>query len=140
MALPAVSINYLAVLVAAIVAFFFGWLWHGPLFGKVWMKLSGMTEKSMKSMKKSSMMKPMAIAFVISLIAIFVLSLFVDYAQATTVFDALEVACLVWLGFVVPMLASGSLWEGKSWKLFGFGAVYHLINLSIISIILTLWV
>lgn len=35
------SINYWAVLVSAFCAFFIGWIWYGPLFGKLWMKLNG---------------------------------------------------------------------------------------------------
>ena len=36
---PEIHINYLSVIVAVIASFFFGWLWYGPLFGKVWMRL-----------------------------------------------------------------------------------------------------
>ena len=31
------NINFLAVIVAAFSAFFVGWIWYGPLFGKKWM-------------------------------------------------------------------------------------------------------
>ena len=34
-------INWLAVLVAAASTFVIGGLWYGPLFGKIWMRLSG---------------------------------------------------------------------------------------------------
>jgi hypothetical protein len=69
----------------------------------------------------------------------FVLSLFVDFLQATTIMDALVVGFLIWLGFFVTTMAGSVLWEGKSWNLYGFNIAYHLINLWIITIILTLW-
>ena len=31
---PTIHVNWLAVLVAVVASFFFGWLWYGPLFGK----------------------------------------------------------------------------------------------------------
>ena len=39
--LPAMSINYLAVLACAIVAMPVGFLWFGPLFGKTWARHMG---------------------------------------------------------------------------------------------------
>ncbi|MGC9355126.1 MAG: DUF1761 domain-containing protein, partial [Mariniphaga sp.] len=42
------SINYLAVIVAALSSFMVGWIWYGPLFGKSWMKLHGFTEEELK--------------------------------------------------------------------------------------------
>ena len=39
--LPAMSINYLAVLACAIVAMPVGFLWFGPLFGKAWARHMG---------------------------------------------------------------------------------------------------
>jgi hypothetical protein len=38
-----ITINYLAVIAAAIAAVGVGVLWYGPLFGKEWMKLMGYT-------------------------------------------------------------------------------------------------
>ena len=39
------NINWLAVLVAALSTFILGGLWYGPLFGRTWMRASGMTEE-----------------------------------------------------------------------------------------------
>lgn len=39
------DLNYLAILVAAIVPLFVGALWYGPLFGKRWLALMETTEE-----------------------------------------------------------------------------------------------
>ena len=39
------EINYLAVIVAAIVGFSIGSLWYGPLFGKTWNREVGFREE-----------------------------------------------------------------------------------------------
>ena len=44
-----VSINIFAVIVALIVYMILGMLWYGPLFGKTWMALKGLSESDMKS-------------------------------------------------------------------------------------------
>ncbi len=33
-----VQVNYLAIVVATVAIFFFGFLWYTPLFGKAWPK------------------------------------------------------------------------------------------------------
>src|SRR3972149_7558613 len=111
MALPAFDVNYIAVLVATIVSFGFGFLWYGPLFGKAWMKMMGFTEKSMKGMK-TSMGKSMAFGFVGLLVTSFVLSLFVDFLKATTIMDALVVGFLIWLGFFFTTIEGGMVCGG----------------------------
>ena len=61
-----VSINYLAVGVAAVSAFIIGGLWYAPfLFGKVWQKEVGLSDEEMKN---ANMGKTFGIAFVLSLI------------------------------------------------------------------------
>ncbi len=45
---PPVDINYWAVLVAAVVSMVIGALWYSPvLFGKLWMKYSGLSDKKL---------------------------------------------------------------------------------------------
>lgn len=71
--MPEITINYLAVLLTAIVRMIVGILWYGPIFGKQWKKLMGFTDESMKVMK----MKPMqatAGGFVTALIMAYVLA------------------------------------------------------------------
>src|SRR3989344_8715882 len=49
-----ITISYVAVMGAAIVAYAVGALWHSPVgFGKYWMRLMGFDEHSMKSMPLS---------------------------------------------------------------------------------------
>ena len=57
--MPAMSINYLAVLACAIVAMPVGFLWFGPLFGKTWARHMGFANVQENS---GSMGKAMAIS------------------------------------------------------------------------------
>ncbi|MSR70506.1 DUF1761 domain-containing protein [Candidatus Kaiserbacteria bacterium] len=134
-----ITINYLAVIAAAVVAYAVGALWHSPAgFGKYWMHLMGFTEGHMKSMPLSPA-QAMSIGFVVTLLMAYVLAHFVVLVGATTWQVALQLGFWLWLGLVAPTLANGWLWEGKSPKLFVFNAAYALVNVEVMVLILGLW-
>ena len=61
---PTVTINYIAVLVAAIVNMVLGFLWYGPLFGKQWIQMMNFDKKKMAEAKRKGMGKTYAVAFI----------------------------------------------------------------------------
>lgn len=137
--IPTVNVNLVHVLVAAIAAFALGALWYGPLFGKTWMKLAGVTPQKTKSMKKS-MMKSMAGGFILTLLSSYILAHFVKYVSAASIGDASQLAFWLWLGFVVPVEAGVVLWEGKQFKLFAVCALHSLVSLALMASIIAAWV
>ena len=57
MALPSVTVNYVAVVGAAVVSFIIGMLWYSPLlFGNAWMKAGGFSKKDINKAKKKGSM------------------------------------------------------------------------------------
>ena len=136
-----VAVNYLAVLVSAIASMLLGFLWYGPLFGKTWMKLMKWDPKKMGSMKaNSNMALSYGITFVGSLVMAYVLAHIVGYTQAKTLMDGVVAGFWTWLGFIATVSLGKVLWEGKSWNLYMLDNAYHLVNLVVMGIILTLWV
>lgn len=134
-----ITINYAAVLVAAIVSFIVGFLWHGPVFGKQWMKLSGITEKEMKEAQKQSMAPRILGAFVQQLVMSFVLAHFVYAWNVTDLSGALQLAFWIWLGFIATVLLNGVLWEKRTVNLYLFNIVYHFVALAVMTAVLALW-
>ncbi len=132
--------NYLAILIAAVVSYAVGWMWHGPLFGKMFMRLSKITpeqmEKGKAEMKGGKMGKTIAIGFLFSIITAFVLEKFVYGFGAVSVANAFELAFWVWFGFQLTVLANGYLWEGKSGKLFSFNFIWQFVFVLIQALIL----
>ena len=53
--------------------------------------------------------------------------------------NALSSAFFLWLGFYFPSHLGATVWEQKSWKLFGIDAGYSLVSLLVVSLILTCW-
>lgn len=94
-----------------VAAFVVGWLWHGPVFGKKWMALEGLTPESMAMMK----MKPgtaILLGFVTTYITAAVVSWFAALLGTADVMGALGLAFAAWLGFTMPTLAGKWLWGG----------------------------
>lgn len=132
-----IAVNYWAVLVAAIANMAIGMLWYGPLFGKQWMAMTGITKESMKAMP----MKPwqaMVGGLVTSLIIAYVL-VFFTLTWVGSLSEALMSAFWIWLGFVATTQISGFLWEGKSFKLFVLNTAYSLVAYGVMAAILFLW-
>lgn len=138
--MPIVVINYLAVLVAAVVSMALGAFWYSPAgFGKQWATLMGWNEATLRSKMKGKPTKEYAIAFVGSLVMAYVLAHFVGYAQATTLAEGLQAGFWTWLGFVATVTLSSVLWEGRPWKLYLLNNGYQLVNLLFMGAILAVW-
>jgi hypothetical protein len=132
-----VPVNYVAVLGAAIVSMVIGYVWYGPLFGKMW-------EREMKmKMESKNMGKSYGLMFAGSLFMAFVLShatIFAStYLQVTGVSAGLMSGFFNWLGFVAPVTLGSVLWEGKSWKLWSLNNGYYLVTLMVMGSLLAVW-
>jgi hypothetical protein len=68
------EVNYLAVGLAALSAFVLGGLWYSLLFGKQWAALTGQSEEKLKSGNPAIVFGG---AFLLNLIAAFVLAMFI---------------------------------------------------------------
>ncbi len=137
--MPIADINYLAVLIAAVVSFAIGAFWYSPAgFGKQWAAMMGITfDKSPE--KKKAANKAMAIAFVGTLVMAYVLAHFVDYVEATTFGAGIVLGFWLWLGFLATSALGSVLWEGKPVKLYLINASYQLVNVAIMGGILAMW-
>ena len=125
-----VDVNYLVVLVAAIVSMGVGFVWYTVLFGKPWMKLMGYTKESMEK-EKANMGKTYSISFVLSLVTAYVLYHVMVMSEAyfgnPMVTTGLMTAFWSWLGFIMPVQATDVLFGGKkSLKLFAINTGYQL--------------
>jgi hypothetical protein len=115
------SINFIAVIVAAVAAFVIGFLFHGPVLGKLWMRLANI--KMTGNEKLSDMYGKMVSNFAVNLVTAGALA--VVYALASTspfisgsaIWNGIIIAFVVWLGFLVTSTSIEVVWMGKSFKL-----------------------
>jgi uncharacterized membrane protein len=134
-----IAINYWAVIVCAVANMVIGSLWYGPIFGRPWRKLMGITDESMKEGGKGMGARYAALA-VASLVMAFILALFVQMALVVDVMGALQLAFWLWLGFIATVMLGTVLWEQKPVRLYILNIAYYLVTLSVQALILTYWV
>ena len=135
-----VTINYLAVLVAAVASMVVGFLWYGPLFGKQWVKLMKIDDKKIKEAKQKGMGKTYFLAFLTTLVMSYVLAHFVDYVEAKTIADGVILGFWIWIGFLATTQIGSVFWEGKPVKLYLINTSHYLVALAVMAAILAVWV
>lgn len=134
------DINIWAIVVSAVASMVIGGLWFGPLFGKMFMSVSGMDkwtpqqrEEAMRAASKSYIIQVFG-----SLLMFYVLARFISDLDAVTLQGGLMTALWVWLGFVVPVKVSDAIWGG-SWKLSILVAANMLVTLLVTGAIIGSW-
>ena len=132
-----IHVNYLAVLVAAIANYVIATIWYAAIFGKVWQKLTGITD-----MKPA----PMNIVLVLigSLILSYVLAHSIIFGNAYLKMGGISGGIMGgffgWLGYIAPVTLSTKLYEKKPWGLWLLDNAFWLISLVVMGIILSVWV
>ncbi len=134
------SVNYTAILAAAVVNMVLGFLWYGPLFGKPWMKMMGYSKEDMEKAKKSGMMPKLYVtALAGAVVMAYVLSHFLQVGGASTATAGATVGFWVWLGFIATTTLSGLLWEKKPFNLYLLNNGYYLVLLLVNGALLAVW-
>jgi hypothetical protein len=105
------GVNYLAVLVAAVLAFGFGAAYYGVL-SKPWMKASRINPE------KGRPLAPLLVtSFVCELIMAFVLAALIAGLGVTGLGSGIVTGFLVWLGFMATTTTINQRYEGFGWEL-----------------------
>ncbi len=90
------ELNYVAILVAMLIAFILGWLWYGPIFGKPWMKLTSRSESD----PKESMVGPITMGLITTFIMSLTTAWLVTALGVVDLIGAIKVALIIGVGFV----------------------------------------
>ena len=136
------SLNWVAILVAAISTMVVGFLWYSPLlFAKPWMREMGYdpNDKAKTEEIKKSAGKAYGGSFVASLISAFTLTLILHGLRAEDWHFGIMASFHIWLGFVATVQFTGALFMKQSMKLFGINTGYQLVCYLVMGVILTLW-
>jgi hypothetical protein len=128
------TVNYLAVLVAAISAFMLGGLWYSPLlFAKPWMRLSGQSEEVLKSGSPALIFGG---AFLLSLAAAFVFAMFLGPNPGVNF--ATSAGFAAGLGWVAASLGILYLFERRPAGLWLINGGYVTLQFTLYGLILGL--
>jgi len=137
-------VNWLAILVAAIVIFMLGGLWYSPvLFAKRWIALQNKTEEQMRAEAAAANMPLMyASAFITGLIIAAAMALVFAHIANDMPMNAAHGALLgaiLWLGFAATTSYATALFSGKPRQLWFIDTAYNLVSFVLAGIILAVW-
>jgi len=139
-------VNYIAVLVAAIIAMIIGVAWFSrALFGTLWMRIIGadkLTREDLDRMQQE--VKPLfAVMFIGTLFSAAVLARFIAWTSLESMGGGLQVAFWAWIGFAVPYALGEAIFGGKDkdllWPTFFVQAGHRLISLLAMGAIIGVW-
>src|SRR6267143_1642403 len=127
-------VNFLALAVIAVIAFFASSIWYSPLlFGRQFLELSGATASPHQNALKAlcELLRTFVLAYVIARL---ILRLNVADWKG-----ALGLGLWLWLGFPVILLTGSMLWQNVPWRLAAIHSGDWLIKLLLIPVGLALW-
>jgi Protein of unknown function (DUF1761) len=137
---PLSELNWLAVIVGAIIYFVLGALWYSPvLLGRPWQRSIGWDpERTPPEMS--------AVTYVVPLLAYIVMAVATGLLAAATGSDSLGEGVVLGLVTGIGFAAMHSLVDAtfdpnkpRPWVWFAINATYHALGLMVVAIIVSVW-
>ena len=130
------ALNWLAVGVSALSAFMIGGLWYGPLFGKAWQSLSGLSDADIQNGHPG---KIYGGAFVLNVIAAFGMGMVLQLHPSPDLASGFNVGLLIGLAFVATTFGINYLFAQKPLRLYLIDAGYMVVLMTVMGSILGVW-
>jgi hypothetical protein len=134
------GLNYLAIVIAAIVAWVAGAIWYMSL-GKIWTQAQGLTpEKLHESKSKPGAYLPFIYCLVAELVMAWVLAGLMAHLGAgqVTLLNGVVSGAFCWLGFVITTLVVGNTFALRDLRLIWIDGGHWLIVLLLMGAIIGL--
>ena len=101
---------WMTIAIMTVACFALGAVWHGPLFGKLWMRIhhgkdsfnEAEMQESMKDMWKLMVAEFIATGLMVMHLAVLILII--------PSFSGMHLAFFVWIGFILPTMISTVIW------------------------------
>ena len=130
------TLNWFAVIVAALSNFLIGGLWYSPvLFGKMWMKENNFSEDDLK---KGNMTRIFGLTFLFSFVMAFNLGMFLNDAGTTASWGAMA-GFLAGFGWVAMSIFTIGQFESKSTRYMLIHGGYVTVSFIVMGLIIGLW-
>ncbi len=136
------EINHWVILGCAVLAMVAGGLWYGPLFGKQWMAIIGLSADCSGDGNGKKMLPLYLVQFLLVIFQLYVLAYVVTAGKYTFGMSSVAASLWIWAGFILPTLAGSSMWTADSasvkWSRFLIQTGYQFVVAAIFGFILGL--
>lgn len=134
-----VSVNYLAVLLAALSSMVVGSIWYAKsVFGATWGKLAKIDMS--KPPKSGELAWLMGSTFVVSLVTAYILAhvafLSNQFFKNSFLQDTLTTAFWLWLGFIAARIYTHDAFEGRRKKLTVLNVSHELVTVLVMALVI----
>jgi hypothetical protein len=126
------TVNCLAVLVAAVAGFATGAIWYTLLFSKPWLKAVG----GVRPMPGATAAVPFIVSVIANVLMAWVLALIITRFGDINVGNGICAGAMAWLGFVVTTIATNNAFPGRPWSLTAIDAGHWLAVLVVQGIVI----
>ncbi|MEX1139972.1 MAG: DUF1761 domain-containing protein [Bacteroidota bacterium] len=133
------KIHYPAVIVAALIQFFIGWLWYGMLFMKPWIEATGVPMDAAQSMSGGQMAMMYVGSLMAFLVVYYIMAHFVSYTKSTTAKQGMQTGFWLWLGFVATTILVNITYTMKPLLLWLIDGGYWLVCMLAGGALLAIW-
>lgn len=131
-----VATHVFGIVMAIVATYAIGFMWHGPLFGKAWMKANGIKPPKPEDVKFSMMAPGLGANLALAFCQAAVLGRAFQLVRLDNVGQALIIATIMWLPFTALVLGNIYAWVGRSPKAWALDAAHSLVALWAIAAIL----
>ncbi len=131
-----VRINYLAIVVAAILYWLLGGLWFAVLFSKQWMALEAFKPEDIQRISPTI---PYIVSMIANLVIAFILALVCASQKADSAVKGAQTGILMSVGFVATTTLTTYLYEGRSFHLFLINVGYIVVGMALMGAVIGAW-
>jgi hypothetical protein len=130
------TLNWLAIIVSTLTFFGLGAIWYSPLmFGKMWMKETGVTNEKAK---QANMAKIMGLTALFSFIMALNLALFMNSPEIRVSQGAMY-GFFTGFGWIAMSIFVSGQYEFRSTRYMLINAGYNIVGLTLMGVILGAW-
>ena len=130
------GVNYLAIVIAAVVAWLAGAGWYMAL-GRTWMAALGMRPEKMQAAKGGpGAYLPFIYAFAAELVMAWTLAGLLGHIGPPTIRSGIISAALCWLGFVIATMLVNNSFARRNWRLMWIDGGHWLVVLLLMGAII----
>jgi hypothetical protein len=127
------GVNYLAIIIAAVVAWLAGAVWYMAL-GRTWMAALGVTAEQMEARKRApGAYLPFIYAFAAELVMAWTLAGILGHLGSLSVRSGLISAAFCWLGFVMAAMLVNNSFARRDWRLLLIDGGHWLVVLLLMG-------
>lgn len=128
------NINPLAVIVSAVAMMALGFLWYGPIFGKMWMAAIGKTPEEISSPGPAY-----GVTTVAAVVHALAMAMVISAASAHDLMAGITLGAIVGIGFISTSQLSNSVFESRPWTVTFLFAGYQIVGSIIMGAIIGFW-